>query len=141
MPMDVVIRPARADEAETVLALWREANAVESVTDDASSVRELIGRDPGSLLVAEMDGRVVGTLVATWDGWRGHFYRLAVRPDVRHRGVATDLVREGERRLRNLGARRLSALVMKESEEAAGFWRAAGYEHDQRVRRFIRTME
>src|SRR5215217_7988707 len=68
----------------------------------------LRARDPGALLVARRDGRVVGTLIAAWDGWRGNMYRLAVAVDHRRRGVGLELVRAGERRLYECGARRVT---------------------------------
>ena len=92
----------------------------------------------GSVLLLAIDGDdVVGTLVVGWDGWRGNMYRLAVRSDFRRRGIALALVEEGHRRLRGLGARRITALVGIEESEAAALWRAAGYEHDLRINRFV----
>ena len=96
-------------------------------------------RDHGDLfLVAEDAGRLVGTLIAGWDGWRGNMYRLAVLPAYRRQGVATALVGEAERRLRALGARRITALVISDHDWATGFWRAAGYELDERMARFVK---
>jgi hypothetical protein len=43
-------------------------------------VERLLEDGDGALLVAEADGRVVGAIVAGWDGWRGNMYRLAVLP-------------------------------------------------------------
>jgi ribosomal protein S18 acetylase RimI-like enzyme len=135
-----VIRDARSEDIDRVLAVWAEAEADESVTDDPESLGRLMARDPRALLVAEEQGRVVGTLVVGWDGWRGSMYRLAVVPSMRRRGIATALVREGERRLSELGARRISALVIDGHGDAAGFWLAAGYEHDARMHLYARTL-
>jgi len=92
-------------------------------------------------LVAEEGGRLVGTVIAGWDGWRGNMYRLAVLPRFRRRGIARSLVAEAERRLRAKGARRITALVVKDEEEALAFWHAAEYEHDQRMVRYVKTLE
>src|SRR5262249_24799933 len=89
--------------------------------------------------VAELDGRVVGTVIATWDGWRAGLYRLAVLPSQRRRGVARALIDEGERRLREKGAARISVLAIA-SCDAPEIWRAAGYDHDGRVRRFVKNI-
>ena len=62
----------------------------------------LVERDLDSLLLAEAGGRIVGSLIVAWDGWRGSFYRLAVHPDWRRRGVATALIRAGPRRKTDL---------------------------------------
>jgi ribosomal protein S18 acetylase RimI-like enzyme len=136
----VVVRPGRPGDIPGVLALWREAQAVPSVSDDPASLARLVETSGDALLVAEAGGRLVGTIIAGWDGWRGNLYRLAVRPDARRRGVALRLVAEAERRLAAKGARRLSALVMSGHDPAVALWTAAGYQHDRRVGRYVRTL-
>jgi ribosomal protein S18 acetylase RimI-like enzyme len=123
----LTIRTGTVADVDAVLALWIGAGAFPTTTDDAGSVTALITRDAEALLVAETGGRMVGTLVATWDGWRGNMYQLAVLPEVRRRGVATALVREGERRLAALGCRRVTALVADADEGAADFWVGVDY--------------
>jgi ribosomal protein S18 acetylase RimI-like enzyme len=103
-------------------------------------VERLLARDPGSLLVAELGERIVGALIATWDGWRGNLYRLAVLSEHRRRGVGLLLVREGERRLLAMGARRISALVGRDDEAAARLWTAAGYDRDELIGRFVKNV-
>jgi ribosomal protein S18 acetylase RimI-like enzyme len=147
----VVVRPARRSEIAAVLALWREADAVPSISDDPASLRRLLDTSEDALLVAETadspepggpgaGGRLVGTIVAGWDGWRGNLYRLAVLPAARRRGIALRLVAEAERRLAEKGAIRLSALVMSEHDPAVALWLAAGYARDPRVGRFVRSL-
>jgi GNAT superfamily N-acetyltransferase len=101
-----------------------------NVRDDQAALTTLLARDPEALLVAEHEGIVVGALIAASDGWRGNVYRLAVLPDRRRRGIAIELVRVGENRLRATGARRISALVAEADEAAVSLWRAAGYALD-----------
>jgi ribosomal protein S18 acetylase RimI-like enzyme len=79
-------------------------------------------------------------LIAAWDGWRGSFYRLAVHPDWRRRGVATGLIRAGEDRLQQLGAVRLTAIVAGGESGAAELWRVAGYEQQSDRSRFVRMV-
>jgi ribosomal protein S18 acetylase RimI-like enzyme len=93
-----------------------------------------------ALLVAEVDGGLVGTLIAAFDGWRGNMYRLAVRDDMRRRGIARELVEAGHARLRAVGARRVTALVGADEQAAVALWRSAGYEHDPVHQRFVRNL-
>lgn len=122
-----------------MLALWAAADSLPSVSDSPGGLATLLNTDPKALLVAEVDGVVIGSLIAAWDGWRGSFYRLAVSPERRREGLATVLLREGERRLRERGAIRLTAIVADEDAGAMAFWRAAGYERQQHRARFVRV--
>jgi ribosomal protein S18 acetylase RimI-like enzyme len=136
-----VIRRAAPEDASTLLALWSAAGSSPSVTDTVADVRQAIEHTEGSVLVAELDGRVVGSLIATWDGWRGNMYRLAVLPEYRRRGIAAALVREGEAELRGRGARRVSAVVLVDEDHATGFWTSAGYSHQHEAGRFTRVID
>jgi ribosomal protein S18 acetylase RimI-like enzyme len=94
-------------------------------SDDVDGLRTLFDSDPRSVLVAQHDGDIVGALIATFDGWRGNMYRLAVRPEYRRRGIARALVSAGESRLQSRGARRITALVAHEQAGASEFWVSA----------------
>ncbi|MGH7392065.1 MAG: GNAT family N-acetyltransferase [Candidatus Rokuibacteriota bacterium] len=138
----VAIRPATLDEVPAVLELWRRAGAIPRPTDTAEDVTRLVTAHGGSLLVAVDDGRLVGTVIAGWDGWRGGIYRLAVLPDRRRRGLARALVTEAERRLAAQGARRISGMVAHDEAHAVGFWdRAPGWERDERWVRYVKMLE
>jgi ribosomal protein S18 acetylase RimI-like enzyme/ketosteroid isomerase-like protein len=132
------IRCAVEDDIASVLDLWAVAGSLPSVSDSPHGLAGLLATDPQALLVAELDGVLAGSLIAAWDGWRGSFYRLAVSPEHRRKGLATMLLREGERRLCERGAVRLTAIVADDEAGAMGFWRAAGYERQQRRARFVR---
>jgi ribosomal protein S18 acetylase RimI-like enzyme len=134
------IRPAREDEAPAILDLWGAGQTTASSTDDVAAIRHLVRHDPDALLVAESDGRLVGTLIVGWDGWRGGMYRLVVVPDMRRTGIGTQLVRAAEARLRELGSRRVAAVVMREHPHANAFWQAMGYRLDGRVHRYVRDL-
>lgn len=134
---DWTIRSARETDIAAVLDLWAVAGSVASVTDCHDGVARLVDRDADALIVAELEGAVVGSLIAAWDGWRGSFYRLAVSPEYRRKGLAT-VLREGELRLRQRGAVRLTAIVADDEAGALAFWRSATYERQPDRTRFVR---
>ncbi len=123
----VEVRDCTTRELPQVLGLWDAADAEPTVTDDLAGLEALLSFASGSLLVALHDDVVIGTLICGWDGWRAAFYRLAVAPMFRRQGIATALVREGERRLHQWGARRIAVIAVESAPAAVPFWIAAGY--------------
>jgi ribosomal protein S18 acetylase RimI-like enzyme len=134
------IRDAGRQDLDALLALWEGACAPATVSDNVRPLVELLAFDPHAIVLADAESTVVGSVIAAWNGWRGSFYRLAVMPQHRRLGLATALVREGERRLRERGALRLDAIVTADDAAAMGFWAAAGYRPQDDRTRFVRNL-
>jgi ribosomal protein S18 acetylase RimI-like enzyme len=138
--MTSIIRTGRPEDISEVLAVWTAAEAVPTVSDDADSLKLLIAHDSAALLVAEKDGRIVGTLIATWDGWRAGMWRLAVLPEHRRRGIARRLVERAEELHRRRGARRIATFVVTTGATSGDFWTALGYQAQIERRRFVKNL-
>ncbi|MDL5200193.1 GNAT family N-acetyltransferase [Streptomyces sp. ALI-76-A] len=134
------IRAAAPDDLDAVLAFWKVAAEGTSISDDRAGVERLVARDPGALILAEIDGELAGTVIAGFDGWRCHLYRLAVRPDRRRRGVGAALLTAAEERFLRLGGRRADAMVLTRNETAQHAWRAAGYAPEEQWRRWVKPL-
>jgi ribosomal protein S18 acetylase RimI-like enzyme len=137
--MGWVIRRAQTGDLIRVLELWTAAEAHPSHTDDLESLTQLIDHDSSALLVADDDGRIVGSVIAGWDGWRGSIYRLAVDPSWRRSGLATQLLQAAEERLASVGACRLQAIVVESDLRATGFWRSTDWGQQAERLRFVRN--
>jgi ribosomal protein S18 acetylase RimI-like enzyme len=137
--MQFQIREAQADEAEALLQLWRLTGSGPSITDAPEHLRMLTEQAPDLFLVAEMEGRLIGSVLGGWDNWRGHIYRLAVHPDFRRRGLARALTAEIEKRLRGRGAKRIYVLASTKQEMGVKFWESLPYEKSNDVP-YVRTL-
>ena len=135
----ISIRQASLSDIEGIMALWRYSEATPSVTDTVDGLRRAMSEPSLCLLVAEVNGTLAGSIIGTFDGWRGNLYRLAVHPQLRRRGIARALVHQVERWLTERGARRITALVEKDHASAVGLWEAAGYQLDERMVRYFRN--
>ncbi|GAA3501522.1 GNAT family N-acetyltransferase [Streptomyces prasinosporus] len=134
------VRAAAPGDLDTVLAFWKVAAEGTSISDDRAGVERLVARDPEALVLAEREGELVGTVIAGFDGWRCHLYRLAVHPDHRRRGIASALLAAAEERFARLGGRRADAMVLQRNETAHRVWGAAGYAPEERWRRWVKPL-
>ncbi|MFF5982502.1 GNAT family N-acetyltransferase [Streptomyces olindensis] len=134
------IRAATPEDLDTVLAFWKVAAEGTSISDDRAGVERLVERDPEALLLAERAGELAGTVIAGFDGWRCHLYRLAVHPDRRRQGVASALLAAAEERFVRLGGRRADAVVLTRNETARHAWGAAGYAPQEQWRRWVKPL-
>ena len=139
-PGQTRITVAEVSDAGRVLEFWRRAAEGVSISDDEEGVARLVTRDPRALLLAERKGELVGTLIAGFDGWRCHLYRLAVAPEHRRQGVSTALLAAAEKRFAELGGRRGDAMVLDGNELAHQAWRAAGYHREARWSRWVKQL-
>ncbi|MGC0333477.1 ribosomal protein S18 acetylase RimI-like enzyme [Streptomyces sp. SAI-170] len=137
---DLRIRAATPDDLDAVLAFWKASAEGTSISDDRAGVERLVERDPEALLLAELDGELVGTVIAGFDGWRCHLYRLAVHPERRRRGIGSALLTAAEERFVRLGGRRGDAMVLTRNETAHHAWRAAGYAPQEQWLRWVKPL-
>ncbi len=121
--------------------LW-DAAYVDSGRSHFDDIPALLSHGPmARLLLVEADGRFVGSLIVTFDGWRGNMYRIAVHPDFQRLGIAHRLVDDAHTWLRGLGCRRITALVEGDHDYATSFWNSPGYSHNAGMRRYSKDIE
>ncbi|MGW7659040.1 GNAT family N-acetyltransferase [Streptomyces sp. NPDC054756] len=137
---DLRLRSATARDLDAVLAFWKSAAEGTSISDDRDGVERLVARDPDALILAELDGELAGTVIAGFDGWRCHLYRLAVHPDRRRQGIGSALLAAAEERFVRLGGRRGDAMVLERNTRAHHAWRAAGYTPEDQWRRWVKHL-
>jgi ribosomal protein S18 acetylase RimI-like enzyme len=131
---ELSIRSFRPRDREPLCALWRRVfpddppwNAPELVIENKLRVQAEL------LLVGELAGSIVGAVVAGFDGMRGWLYHLAVSPEHRRRGFATELVRAAEQALRDLGCTKVNLQVRTANQDVIAFYRSLGYQVEERV--------
>jgi ribosomal protein S18 acetylase RimI-like enzyme len=120
--------PADYDAA---LALWRSIDKGIHVgpSDTPEEIQKKAAFAPELFLVAELDGRIIGTVIGGYDGRRGMVYHLAVAEEYRHQRIGSQLMEEVERRLRARGCLKCYLLVTPDNSEAGFFYKQIGWKH------------
>lgn len=102
--------------------LW-EADAAPSASRSKSTIR----------LIASDGADVIGSVMVGYDGHRGWFYALAVLPAYRFDQIATTLVIEAEKKLREIGCTKINLQLRGSSAQAQQFYRTLGYATEDRI--------
>ncbi|WAB85046.1 GNAT family acetyltransferase [Microcella daejeonensis] len=129
----MLIRPFSPLDTDAVVELWRAAGLTRPWNDPHRDIARKLTVQPELLLVGEVEGRVIASAMAGYDGHRGWVNYLAVDPAHRGRGHARALMAEIERLLTELGCPKLNLQVRADNEEALGFYAALGYSPDAAV--------
>jgi ribosomal protein S18 acetylase RimI-like enzyme len=127
--MSVKIDTATQNDIEDIDTLWREAFVGDEPRHRAAAAVPLkLAFQPDLFLVAREDGTLIGSVMAGYDGYRGHIYRVAVRVSHRRQGIGVLLMHAAEDRLRALGCIKINLQVRAENSAVADFYRNLGYE-------------
>lgn len=118
------------NDYEQVIALWKNAGPGIHLrrSDDADEIAKKILRDPDLFILAEIDHKIIGSVLGGFDGRRGMVYHLAVDDHHRRKGVGAVLMAELEKRLKAKGCLRSYLLVTRDNYEAISFYENLGWE-------------
>lgn len=135
MITSMTIRRVTADDTDALVAFWRlvfpeYGDPTRPHRDPRTNVERKLAFGDGLFWLAELDGRIVGAVMAGYDGHRGWIYSLGVRPEVRRSGVGRALLAHAERALAALGCPKVNLQVFSGNVGAQGFWRSVGYEKE-----------
>lgn len=126
--MNVHTRRFVEDDTEAVVALWEACGLTRPWNDPRADIARKLSVQPELFRVAVLCESVVGSIMAGYDGHRGWLYYLATDPEHRGRGIATQLVREAEEGLRDLGCPKAQLMVRSDNPAVLDFYERLGYE-------------
>jgi ribosomal protein S18 acetylase RimI-like enzyme len=126
-----IIRPFNfPEDYPAVVELWEHAGPGVHVgrSDTLAEISKKVQRDPDMFLVAEADGRLIGSVIGGFDGRRGMIYHLAVAVEYRQQGIGAALMDEVERRLKAKGCLKSYLLVVAGNEDAVRYYQKRGWQ-------------
>ena len=127
------VRRYEASDRDDVVALWSSCGLLRPWNDPDQDIERKLAQSPDGLLVLELNGRVVGSVMVGYDGHRGWVNYLAVDPEHRSEGCGELLMSEVECRLAKMGCPKINLQIRSTNEQAIGFYRHLGYVVDEVV--------
>jgi ribosomal protein S18 acetylase RimI-like enzyme len=118
-----------ADEFE-VIHLWERCGLTRPWNDPAKDIARKRRVQSDMFLVGTIEGEIVASVMAGYDGHRGWVNYLAVDPNRRRQGLASALMAEVERRLRDLGCAKINLQIRRDNLEAIEFYKRLAFSED-----------
>ncbi len=122
------VRTLRLEDEAKVLNLWKVCNVIAYPNMPPCDIRRKLALQPELLLVVEVRGQIVATVMAGYDGRRGWINYLAVDPDHWRGGHGRRMMREAEDRLRTMGCPKVNLLVRDSNLSVIDFYERLSYE-------------
>lgn len=131
---DVVVRAYQSEDKSAVVELWEICFPDDPPWNSPPDViRRKLTVQPELLMVCLIEGRLVGTVLAGFDGFRGWVNKVAAHPEYQRKGIASRLMTEAEYALAAMGCPKLNIQVRAENASVVEFYKNAGYEIEDRI--------
>jgi ribosomal protein S18 acetylase RimI-like enzyme len=137
MPSPTVTITLYAPEDElAVISLWHRCFPPEHLVahnDPRTAIAQKLAYQPDLFFVAKLDGHIIGTTMAGYDGHRGWLYSVAVAPTHRRQRIGRQLLEHAECALIALGAKKINLQVRQTNAEVIAFYQRCGYSLEPNV--------
>lgn len=124
-----MIRTMEIGDYENVYQLWMRIKGfgIRSVDDSREGVEMFLKRNPTTSVVAEEDGKIVGTILCGHDGRRGCFYHVCVDPGYRRRGIGKAMAVKAMQELQKERINKVSLIAFTQNDIGNAFWNSIGW--------------
>lgn len=127
--MKILVREMTLADYDGVYRLWMSIQGfgIRSIDDSREGVARFLKRNPTTSVVAEQNGRIVGSILCGHDGRTGFFYHVCVAKDYRQHGVGHRMAHFAMRALQAEGVNKVSLIAFKSNDVGNAFWRNVGW--------------
>lgn len=127
------IRPFTDADEDAVVSLWHACGLTRPWNDPHRDIARKRAVQPELFLVGAVDGRVLGSVMAGYEGHRGWINYLAVHPDVQRQGHATRLMAAAEAGLLAVGCPKINLQIRATNAAVIAFYERLGFSDDRVV--------
>lgn len=135
------IRPFQAGDEAQVIELWQRNQLTVPYNDPWRDIQRKMTVQPDLFLVGVMDGAVIATAMAGYDGHRGWINYLAVAPEFQQKGIARQMMKMAEARLLELGCPKINLQIRTSNTGVIKFYKKIGFAMDDVVSMGKRLIE
>ena len=126
---EVRIQPMSIGDYEDVRALWMTIRGfrIRALDDSREDIERFLRRNPTTSVIAECDGRIVGSILCGSDGRQGSLYHVCVAKEYRRQGIGTRMVGYCMQELKKIGINKVALIAFKNNDVGNAFWTKIGW--------------
>ena len=118
-------------DRDAVIALWGACGLTRDWNDPVKDFDFALAGATSTVLVHEISGQIVASVMVGHDGHRGAIYYLAVAVENQKTGLGRSAVLAAENYLKKLGVWKINLMIRSENDAALGFYQAIGFEKNE----------
>ena len=125
----MTIREMTIDDYEEVYHLWKQIKGfgIRSIDDSREGVERFLMRNPTTSVVAEKDGKIVGSILCGHDGRRGCLYHVCVDEAYRRHGIGKAMVVRTMEALKAEKINKVCLIAFTKNDIGNAFWNTIGW--------------
>jgi ribosomal protein S18 acetylase RimI-like enzyme len=134
----IKLKCVRIGDYDNMIETWNEAGLNIKVKGRES--KDSIGKELefcGASFIGAFDRskgeKLIGLVIANYDGRRGWINRIGVLPEYRKEGVASALISEAEKFLKRKGSKVTAALIDKSNNPSRRLFEKHGYSTNEQI--------
>mgnify|MGYP001243744482 FL=1 len=131
-----IIRPFKLEDKNSVVELWKICRLTRPWNNPEKDIERKLSVQSEMFLVLEIQGSIIGSVMAAYDGHRGVINYLAVHPGYQKKGYGKILMTHVEQELLNKGCPKINLLVRSDNLNVKRFYKGLHYDEQDDIKVF-----
>ena len=125
----IKIRIMTIEDYDNVYHLWKKIRGfgIRSIDDSREGIERFLKRNPTTNIVAEDDGKIVGSILCGHDGRQGCFYHVCVDENYRLQGIGKTMAVRAMEALQEEHINKVCLIAFTQNSVGNAFWKGIGW--------------
>ncbi len=129
----MTIRTFKTSDSDAVISLWQRCSLITPQNNPWADIQRKVEDSPELFLVGELEGTIIATVMAGYEGHRGWINYLAVAPEHQKHGHGRRIMEEAEALLRQRGCPKINLQVRATNTQVIAFYESMGFSCDAAI--------
>jgi ribosomal protein S18 acetylase RimI-like enzyme len=124
------IRAYQPGDENSIIQLWTDCDLVVPQNNPLRDIKRKLKINPEWFLVGELNGKIIASCMAGYEGHRGWINYLAVSPPLQRKGYAAKIMRKAEELLSEAGCPKINLQIRTSNKKVVEFYKSIGFNID-----------